>query len=86
MTIGFSSTAVPSAAAAADPSSGELAWGPCPAEYSLDPDTDQCGTVTVPRDYANPGAGSIDVLVTRHRAEDPAARRARCSPTRRARR
>ncbi|MDH6279722.1 pimeloyl-ACP methyl ester carboxylesterase [Prescottella agglutinans] len=73
LTVGFASAAVPSAAA--DPSSGELAWGPCPAEYSLDPDTDQCGTVTVPRDYANPGAGSIDVLVTRHRAEDPAARR-----------
>ncbi|MDH6678084.1 pimeloyl-ACP methyl ester carboxylesterase [Rhodococcus sp. LBL1] len=73
LTVGFASAAVPSAAA--DPSSGELAWGPCPAEYSLDPDTVQCGTVTVPRDYANPGAGSIDVLVTRHRAEDPAARR-----------
>lgn len=73
LTVGFASVAVPSAAA--DPAGGELAWGPCPAEYALDPDTDQCGTVTVPRDYANPGAGSIDVLVTRHGAEDPAARR-----------
>ncbi|PTR44744.1 TAP-like protein [Rhodococcus sp. OK611] len=73
VTVGFASVAVPSAAA--DPVGGELAWGPCPVEYALDPDTDQCGTVTVPRDYANPTAGSIDVLVTRHRAEDPVARR-----------
>lgn len=73
VTIGFVSVAAPSAAA--DPTDGALAWGPCPAEYALDPGTDECGTVTVPRDYADPTAGSIDVLVTRHRAEDPLARR-----------
>lgn len=73
LAVGFGSAAAPSVAA--DPAAGQLEWGPCPAEYALDPDTDQCGSVTVPRDYANPGAGSIDVLVTRHRAEDPDARR-----------
>lgn len=71
--VGFVSVAVPSAAA--EPVGGEIVWGSCPAEYALDPDTDQCGTVTVPRDYANPDAGSIDVFVTRHRAEDPGGRR-----------
>lgn len=62
--------------AAAQPApSDELDWGPCPAEYELDPASEQCGSVTVPRNYADPAAGTIDVLVTRHRAEDPAARR-----------
>lgn len=73
MTVGFVCAAVQSAVA--DPAGGGLVWGPCPAEYALNPDTDQCGSVTVPRDYANPDAGSIDILVTRHPAEAPDARR-----------
>ncbi|MFC9550072.1 alpha/beta fold hydrolase [Rhodococcus sp. NPDC056960] len=54
---------------------GGLAWGSCPAEYERDPAADQCASVTVPRNYADPAGGTIDVLVTRHRAEDPGARR-----------
>ncbi|WP_346764532.1 alpha/beta fold hydrolase [Rhodococcus sp. HNM0569] len=59
----------------AQPSTAELTWSTCPAEYELDPATDDCASVPVPRDYANPAAGTIDILVTRHRAEDPGARR-----------
>ncbi|MDT2004992.1 alpha/beta hydrolase [Rhodococcus opacus] len=54
---------------------GDLRWESCPAEYELDPASDQCASVTVPRNYADPAAGTIDVLVTRHRAEDPGSRR-----------
>ncbi|MEN0137871.1 MAG: alpha/beta fold hydrolase [Rhodococcus sp. (in: high G+C Gram-positive bacteria)] len=54
---------------------GDLRWESCPAEYELDPASEQCASVPVPRNYADPAAGTIDVLVTRHRAEDPAARR-----------
>ncbi|WP_137726166.1 alpha/beta hydrolase [Prescottella subtropica] len=69
MAIGFASGAASSASAA-----DTLDWGVCPAEYALDA-AEQCATVPVPRDYGNPDAGTIDVLVTRHRAEDPSARR-----------
>ncbi|WP_336881482.1 alpha/beta fold hydrolase [Rhodococcus globerulus] len=62
--------------AAAEPApSGDLRWESCPAEYELDPASDQCASVTVPRNYAEPDAGTIDVLVTRHRAEDPGSRK-----------
>jgi len=62
--------------ATAQPAPGDdLRWGSCPAEYELDPASDQCASVTVPRNYADPAAGTIDVLVTRHRAEDPSSRR-----------
>ncbi|MBQ7803969.1 alpha/beta fold hydrolase [Rhodococcus sp. (in: high G+C Gram-positive bacteria)] len=63
---------VPAAAEQA-PSSG-LRWEACPAEYELDPASDQCASVAVPRNYAEPDGGTIDVLVTRHRAEDPGSR------------
>ena len=36
-----------------------IAWGPCPSG------TLQCGTVSVPIDYAHPGSGSITLAVTR---------------------
>nr|WP_231868933.1 alpha/beta fold hydrolase [Rhodococcus opacus] len=62
--------------AAAQPApAGDLRWESCPAEYELDPASEQCASVAVPRNYADPAAGTIDVLVTRHRAEDPSARR-----------
>lgn len=66
----------PAPLAAAEPApSGDLRWESCPAEYQLDPASDQCASVTVPRNYAEPDAGTIDVLVTRHRAEDPGSRK-----------
>jgi len=34
----------------------------------------QCGSVTVPLDYADPGLGTIQIAVARHPATDPAAR------------
>jgi pimeloyl-ACP methyl ester carboxylesterase len=35
----------------------------------------QCGTVTVPKDYANPGAGSINLAVARRPAANPDERK-----------
>ncbi len=34
----------------------------------------QCGTLTVPLDYADPGGATIGIAVARHLAEDPSAR------------
>ncbi|WP_370654923.1 alpha/beta hydrolase [Prescottella sp. R16] len=70
MAVGFASGAASSASAAEG-----LDWAACPAEYELDAATEDCATVTVPRDHGNVDAGTIDVLVTRHRAEDSSARR-----------
>jgi len=44
-----------------------IVWSPCGTGL-------QCGTVTVPLDYAQPLGPSIAVAVARHPAEDPAAR------------
>lgn len=57
------------------PSQSSLSWGPCPSEYDLDPTTDQCATIAVPIDYTNRSGGSIDILLTRHRATDQGQRR-----------
>ncbi|KOG40831.1 alpha/beta hydrolase [Streptomyces resistomycificus] len=57
-------------ASAATPS---LRWVKC-AGTGLDP-RQQCATVQVPMDYADPGGRTIDVVVSRIPAEDPAARR-----------
>ncbi|EOM76286.1 alpha/beta hydrolase [Rhodococcus rhodnii] len=71
----LSATAVAVAPAASAAPVPELSWAPCPAEYEIDPATSSCTSVPVPRDYANPDAGTIDVMVTRHAATDPGARR-----------
>ncbi len=57
-------------ASAAAPS---LPWAKC-AGTGLDP-RQQCATVEVPMDYADPGGRKIDVVVSRIPAEDPDARR-----------
>jgi pimeloyl-ACP methyl ester carboxylesterase len=55
-------------AATAGPSAG-VHWEPCPQ----DP-TAQCGTVSVPVDWARPGGARIDLALVRLPATDPAAR------------
>lgn len=46
----------------------QLQWGPCPGQGSTTgPDSRiQCARLTVPRDYANPQAGDISLLVNRY--------------------
>ncbi|CAN5514930.1 alpha/beta hydrolase [soil metagenome] len=57
----------PSAAA---PPTGGIAWGAC----EDDPEAEfQCGTLTVPLDYADPASGTIDIAIIRLPA-DPARR------------
>lgn len=77
--------AEPAAATAGQPASGlsrsALDWGACPAPtpnangsyYPRDP-REQCATLRVPRDYRQPGAGSITLTVSRIRTADPAHR------------
>jgi pimeloyl-ACP methyl ester carboxylesterase len=50
-----------------DPVPAPLNWSPCHDEF-------ECATLTVPLDYSEPAAGTIDLAVTRHRATDPAHR------------
>jgi pimeloyl-ACP methyl ester carboxylesterase len=44
-----------------------IAWTPCNGNL-------QCGTLTVPLNYADPGGPTIGIAVERHLAEDPATR------------
>ncbi len=46
----------------------EITWGACEA-VDLPKDL-QCGTVTVPLDYADPGAGTLELALARYRATD----------------
>lgn len=53
--------------AVADLSAEQIEWTDCGAGV-------ECGFVTVPADYRNPEAGSIQIAVNVHRASDPASR------------
>lgn len=44
-----------------------IAWAPCNGDL-------ECGTLTVPLDYAKPAGATIGIAVERHPAEDPAQR------------
>ncbi|WP_432080689.1 alpha/beta hydrolase [Streptomyces sp. WAC 04229] len=59
-------------AATADPA-GTLTWTDC-GGGAADP-RQQCATLQVPMDYADPGSPRIDIAVSRIRSEDPDARR-----------
>ncbi|HEX8629702.1 MAG TPA: alpha/beta fold hydrolase [Catenuloplanes sp.] len=52
-----------------EPGAGSIAWEPCPTDATAD-----CGTLRVPVDWDNPGAGSFELAIARRRATDPAAR------------
>lgn len=49
------------------PDPGVIAWEPCEGGF-------ECGTLEVPLDHDDPEAGTIELGVTRHRAEDPSRR------------
>lgn len=48
---------------------GTIDWTPCAENADLD-----CGTVTVPVDWAAPTGSTIEIALARHRATDPDAR------------
>ncbi|HEY7272380.1 MAG TPA: alpha/beta hydrolase, partial [Actinoplanes sp.] len=60
------STAGPVAAA---PAARGIAWTPCPGDS-----TAQCGTLSVPIDWADPASARIPMAVARRPATDPAHR------------
>lgn len=64
-------TAVPAAASAS--AAGALDWGECPPD-SVDLGQ-ECATVSVPVDYANPAGGRISLAVSRIAAARPESRR-----------
>ena len=53
--------------ATASPTASTVKWSNCGGGF-------QCGTVTVPLDYAHPEAGTIDIALNRKPATDPANR------------
>ncbi|NRQ32007.1 alpha/beta fold hydrolase [Nonomuraea sp. NN258] len=62
--------ALPAAAKApAAASTPAIAWAPCAEDPAV-----ECGTVTVPVDWDNPGSGTFELAVARRKATDPAAR------------
>jgi pimeloyl-ACP methyl ester carboxylesterase len=50
----------------AEPGAGTIDWAPCEEIDSF-----ECGTLAVPLDHDDPAAGTLEIAVTRHRAEDP---------------
>jgi pimeloyl-ACP methyl ester carboxylesterase len=60
----------------ASASAQELEWGECPPppNGTLDP-RQECTSVTVPLDYAAPGAGTIEIAVSRMLTSSPSERR-----------
>lgn len=64
-------TANPTGAVAIAP----ITWGPCPDDMDPElPDVDECGRLKVPLDYTKPAGETIEILVGRIRAKDPARR------------
>ena len=53
-------------------------WGDCPPSLFTDGSTIQCALVTVPVDWADPGAGDITIGISRPR--NPPPRHARLTP------
>ncbi|MGW2558388.1 alpha/beta hydrolase [Streptomyces sp. NPDC001514] len=51
-----------------------LRWGTCPGAAGLDP-RQECATVSVPLDHADPSGPKISLAVSRVRSDKPAARR-----------
>ncbi|MEU5695512.1 alpha/beta hydrolase [Actinosynnema sp. NPDC020468] len=56
-------------AVAQPPAPGTIAWAPCPGLPTV-----ECGTLALPIDRANPGAGTFGLAVARRKATDPAKR------------
>lgn len=56
-----------------DPKRDEAVWSPCPG-VAGDGRAWECATITAPRDYRAPGAGTIDLALIRTRSADPAKR------------
>lgn len=76
--LGATGTAITSAAAApargvVDFRPAPLVWSPC-SEMSLKAQGAECGFVTVPMDYANPGGSRIELAVSRIKHTVPASR------------
>lgn len=46
------------------PAAQHLEWGPCPPG-SMTVERAQCGTITVPKNYANPDAGTIELTMSK---------------------
>ncbi|OEV07361.1 protease, partial [Streptomyces nanshensis] len=66
--------AVGAARAAEAAAAAGIHWRTCPESEEL-PSTVECGRVTVPLDYAEPGGRKIRLAVSRKRATGPAAQR-----------
>ncbi|MET7439737.1 alpha/beta hydrolase [Streptomyces sp. NPDC004082] len=74
-TLALLAVELPSAAGAADGPDltrfydQRIKWSACEDEEA--PEDLQCGKVTVPLDYARPGAGTLDLALARYRATGP---------------
>jgi pimeloyl-ACP methyl ester carboxylesterase len=65
--LGSTTTAATSTTTVPEPAVTPISWDGCGADL-------QCGTLTVPLDYAHPGGATIGIAVERHLAEVPADR------------
>ncbi|MFB9893684.1 alpha/beta hydrolase [Planobispora takensis] len=81
LALSLVATGGPAAAASTGPSAtgqGWITWGSCagmrPAEGRKLPAGTECGTLTVPLDYADPRGGTVDLALIRVKATGPGRR------------
>ena len=64
-------TTVPGTDSTVAPDAPRISWKPCTSGFE---DGDQCGTLKVPFDYANPDTGQFTLRLRRHPAQVPSER------------
>ncbi|WP_189412819.1 alpha/beta hydrolase [Streptomyces griseoviridis] len=72
--LGLTTPVTAGAAPARAASAAPLAWAPCAPAAGVDP-RQECATLRVPLDHADPDGPRIGLAVSRIRSENPAARR-----------
>lgn len=72
--VGLAGTTAAEPAGARDGGADDVDWAACPDDVQ-GAETMECGTVTVPLDYRDPGGRTIEIAISRIASTDPEARR-----------
>ncbi|MFF9859220.1 alpha/beta hydrolase [Streptomyces tendae] len=75
--LGLSGSLVAGPAGAEEKEGPSVRWGTCPEDVAAEaaPVVLECGTVPVPKDYADPDGGRIELMISRLASTDPDKRR-----------
>ncbi|MGC0380465.1 alpha/beta hydrolase [Streptomyces sp. SAI-129] len=77
LALGLSGSLVAGPAGAEEKEGPSVRWGTCPEDVAAEaaPVVLECGTVPVPKDYADPDGGRIELMISRLASTDPDKRR-----------